>query len=124
MDMSVAFANLAQSTAEDRAAVTIMKTANSTLTEQVALYTNRLSAKESDNMALQTAVSNPQGELKNLKAQVASLKKSGHSGGAGAVNKDNGIFLPKWKREVQYHHPTWWITTYCWSHGAGGHPGS
>ena len=49
MEMSVAFANIAQSTAEDRAAVTNLTTENSTLTEQVALYDNRLSTKEADN---------------------------------------------------------------------------
>ena len=55
MEMSMTFANLEQATAEYCSAVTNLNTANSTLTEQVALYTNRLSAKESDNMALQTA---------------------------------------------------------------------
>ena len=44
MEMSVAFANMAQATAEDRA-VTNLTTANSTLTEQVALYANRLYTK-------------------------------------------------------------------------------
>ena len=34
-----------------------------------------------------------------------SLKKSGHSGVAGAANKDNGIMVPKWKIEVQSHPP-------------------
>ena len=52
------------------------------------------------------------------------LKKSGHSRSSGADNKDNGILVPKWKREGQSHRPTWWITTYCWSHGAGSHPGA
>ena len=48
----MAFTNLAQATSEDRAAVTNLTTENSTLTEQVALYDNRLSTKEADNMAL------------------------------------------------------------------------
>ena len=52
MEMSMALANLAQATAEDRAAVTNLTMANSTLTEQVARYDNRLSTKEADNMAL------------------------------------------------------------------------
>ena len=56
MDMSMAFANLAQATAKDRAAVTNLTTANSTVTEQVALFANRLSTKEADNMALQKAM--------------------------------------------------------------------
>ena len=70
-------------------------------------------------MDLQTAMKNLQGEIKNLKAEVYSLKRSGHSGGAGAANKDNSILVPNWKREEQSHHPTWWITTYCWRHGEG-----
>ena len=47
----------------------------------------------------QTAMRNLQWELKNLKAKVASLKKSVHSGAAGAANKDNGRLVPKCKRE-------------------------
>ena len=69
------FANLVQATAEDRTAVTNLTTANRILTEQVALYDNRLSTKETDNMALQTATRNLQGVLKNLKAEVARLNK-------------------------------------------------
>ena len=46
------FANLVQATAEDCTAVTNLKTANRILTEQVALYDNRLSTKEAENMAL------------------------------------------------------------------------
>ena len=57
----MAFDNLAQSTAEDYTAFTYLTTANSTLTEQVALYANRLSIKESVNMALQTYIENLQG---------------------------------------------------------------
>ena len=89
--MSVMFANLSQATAENCAAVTNLKPANSTLTEQVVLYVNRLSTKEADNMALQNAMRNLQGELNNLKAEVASLKNSGHSGGAGAAKNKRGI---------------------------------
>ena len=118
------FANLAQATSEDRAAVTNQTTENSTLYKQVALYTNRLSTKEVEKMALQTSMRNLQGELKNLKAEVASLKKSGHSVGASAAKKDNGRLVPKWKIEGQSHHLTWWSTTYRWSHGAGIRPGA
>ena len=78
----------------------------------MSLYANRLSTKGADNMALQTAINNLQGELKNLKAEVAILKKSGHSGGSGATSKDNGRLVHKRKREGQYHNPTWWSTTY------------
>ena len=67
---------------------------------------------------------NLQGGVNNLKAEVASLKRSDHSGGAGAANKDKGRMEPKWKREGLAHHPTWWSTTYCWSHGEGGHAGA
>ena len=121
MEMSVEFANLAHATAEDRVAVTNLTRENSTLTEQVALYANRISNKEADNIALQAYMRNLQGEIKNLKTKMYSLKKSRHSGGAGAANKDNGRIAPSRKREGPYHHPTWWSTTYCWSHGAGGH---
>ena len=48
--MSLAFENLEQATAEDHAAVTNLTMANITLTEQVAMYSNRLSNKEADNM--------------------------------------------------------------------------
>ena len=41
----MAFANLEQATAKDRAAIINLTTANITLTEQVALYDNRLSTK-------------------------------------------------------------------------------
>ena len=78
----------------------------------MALYINRLSTKEKDNMALQTAMKNLQGKTRNVKAEFASLKNSGHSGGNSAANKDNIGMLPKWKREGQSHHPTCWITTY------------
>ena len=104
--------------------MTNLTTANSTLTKQVSLYFNRLSTKEADNMALQTATKNLQGEVKNLKAEAANLKKSGHSRSAGAANKVNIIMTPRWKKDGQDHHPTWWSTTYFWSHGAGGHSGS
>ena len=117
------FANLAHATAEDRVAVTNLTRENSTLTEQVALYANRISNKEADNIALQAYMRNLQGEIKNLKTKMYSLKKSRHSGGAGAANKDNGRIAPSRKREGPYHHPTWWSTMYCWSHGEGGHTG-
>ena len=88
------------------------------------LYANHLYTKEADNVALQTAIKNLQGEVKNLKAEVANFKKSGHSGSAGAANKDNARMTPRWKREEQAHHPTWRSTTYHWSHGVGGHAGT
>ena len=87
----------------------------------MALYTNRLSAKEADNVALQTAIKKLEGEVKNLNAEVASFKKSVHSVSVGSANKYNSRMAPKFKIEGQDHHPTWWSTTYCWSHGAGGH---
>ena len=70
-------------------------------------------------MALQTATRSLRGELKNLKAEVASRNKSGHSVAASAVNKDNSILVPKFERYGQYHNSTWWSTTYYWSHGVG-----
>ena len=87
------------------------------------MYANRLSTKEADNMALKMLIRNLQGKVKNLKAEVSNLKKSGHSGGAGGANKENVRMTQRWKQEGQAQHPTWWITTYCWIHGAGGHSG-
>ena len=63
----MAFANLAHATVENRVAVTNLTTANSTLTEQVAMYANRIFTKESDKLALQTSMKNLQMEVKNLK---------------------------------------------------------
>ena len=56
MDVSIEFSNLAQATAEDCATVINLTMANSTLNEQVEMYANRLSTKEVDNVALQTAM--------------------------------------------------------------------
>ena len=95
--MSVVFANLSQATTEYCSVVTNLTMANSTHNEQVALYSNRLSNNEVDNMALQTAIRKLQGETNNLKAEVAILKKSGHSGGAGTANKDKSRLVPKWE---------------------------
>ena len=117
----ISFANLEKATAEDRAAVTNFTTTNSTLTNQLALYVNRLSIKGAGNMAVQKSIKNIQGEVKNIKAEVANLKNSGHYGSARAANKDNGRITPMWKLEGQSHHPTWRSTTYCCIHGAGGH---
>ena len=61
MEFSMAFANLEKATAEYLSTVANLTIENSTLTYQVALYTNRLSTKESDNMVLQTAIKNLQG---------------------------------------------------------------
>ena len=52
MEFSMDLANLAQATAEDLATVTNLTTSNSTFAEILALYANRLSTKEADNMAL------------------------------------------------------------------------
>ena len=57
------FDNLAQATVEDRVVVNKLTTAKITPTEQAALYTNPLSTKEADNVALQTA-------MKKLKMEV------------------------------------------------------
>ena len=51
----------------------------------MALYANRLSTKEADNVALQTVMKNLQGEVKKLEAKVATFKRSGHSGDANAT---------------------------------------
>ena len=110
METTMAFANLAQSTAEDRATITNLKTVNSTLPEQVVRYANRLSTKEADNVLLQKAMKNLQGEVKKLKAEVTTLKGSGHNDGTSATKHNRGRPEPKWKRELQDHHPTWKIT--------------
>ena len=62
------FSNLEQATAEDCSAVTNLNASNSTLIEKLALYTNRLSTKEANNVALRTSIKNFQGEVKNINA--------------------------------------------------------
>ena len=49
--------------AEDQAYVTNLTKENTSLKEQVTIYTNLLSTKESHNKALQTEVRNLQGEV-------------------------------------------------------------
>ena len=51
---------MAQATSDNRSVEKNLTTENVTLTKQVALYANRLSTKEADNMALQTAIKNLQ----------------------------------------------------------------
>ena len=58
MEIPISFTNMEQAMVEDRSAVTNLTMANITLTEQVALYDNRLSIKEADNMELQTSMKN------------------------------------------------------------------
>ena len=83
---------------EDRAAATNLTTSNGTLTEQVVMYANRLSTKEAENTAFQTAVRNLNRDLKTLKAEIQNFKKLGHSVGAGAAYKNNGRTVPIWKK--------------------------
>ena len=52
MEMSITFSNLAEATAEDLADIKNIRMENSNLKEQVALYANCLSTKESDSMVL------------------------------------------------------------------------
>ena len=59
--MSMYFSNLGQVTEEYRAAVINLTMANSTLNEQVEMYTNRLSTKEVDNVSLQPEMENYRG---------------------------------------------------------------
>ena len=98
---------MTQATVEYCSVITNLNIEKSTLKEQVALYANRLSTKEADKVGIQMAIKNLQGEVNNLKGEVAKLNKSGHSGGAGSTKKYNGIITPNWKREGQAHHPTW-----------------
>ena len=49
MAIQESFSNLTQVTAEDCAVIPNLTTANSAFSELVALYANRLSAKEVDN---------------------------------------------------------------------------
>ena len=69
------------------------------------------------------AVRNLQDEFNNFKVDIATLKNSNHSGGAGSANKYRGRSEPKCKIEVQAHHPTCWSTPYCCIHGVVGHSG-
>ena len=55
MEMSMTFANMEQAASEDCATATNLKMENSTLTEQLEMYSNRLYIKEEDNVVLQTA---------------------------------------------------------------------
>ena len=73
MEIKQEFYNVAQATAENHTAVTNLTTEKFTFPEQVTLYTNRLSTKEMDNEALNTAVKNLQGDFKNVKAGVSIL---------------------------------------------------
>ena len=75
-------------------------------------------------MVLKIDMNNIQGELKNLKAKVSNLNREGHIDSFSPATKDRGIPELMWKREGQALHPTWWSTTYCWSHGVGGHAGA
>ena len=61
-------------------------------------------------MVVQTETKNLQGKVKKIKMEVATLKRSSHSGGADATKKKGRRPEPKWKIEVQNHHPTWWST--------------
>ena len=106
----MAFANMAQATAEDCTAVTNLMAANSILAKQVVLYTNRLSTRYADNVALQTVMKILNGYDKNFKAKAATLKRSVHYSGAGATNKDGIIPETNCDIEGQAHHPTWCST--------------
>ena len=68
MEISTDFVNMEKATEEDCATATNLTIANLTLSKQVVLYAKRLSTKKADNMALQTATKNLQGEVKNIKA--------------------------------------------------------
>ena len=59
--MSMYFSNLGQGTEEYRVDVVNLTMANSTLNEQVEMYTNRLSTKEVDNVSLQPEMENYRG---------------------------------------------------------------
>ena len=123
MDIQDEFFKMEQAMTDDCSAVINATTANTTPIEKVSLYANRLYTKEANNEALNAAVHNLRVYIKNLKADVATLKKSGHSGDAGATNKGWSRVEPKWKMYGQSQHPTWWISTYCWRHDVGGHRG-
>ena len=64
MDIYMAFDNMTQAMEEDLASITNLKTENRKLTDQVALYANWLSTKETDNVALQTEMKKLHGEVK------------------------------------------------------------
>ena len=81
------FANLAQATTEYCDAIPNLEIVSLTLLDQVEIYANRLSTKEPDNKSLQFAVRNLQGEVNNIKVEIVTLKRSGHSGDASASNK-------------------------------------
>ena len=65
-----------------------------------------------ENEALYTEVKTLQGDSKNVKAEVFTLKRSYHSAGAGAAKNKRDRPETKWRREGQDHHPIWWSITY------------
>ena len=69
-----AFTNLVQAKLKYQAAVTNLNTEKSTLTYQVSLYANILSTKEADTDTMQKSASKLHGEVKKLKAELATLK--------------------------------------------------
>ena len=59
---------------EDWVAVTNLTAINIIFTEQLAIYTNCISANEAYNGSLQWGVKNLQGDFKKLKTEISDLK--------------------------------------------------
>ena len=104
MGIKEAFANLAQATAEDRAAVTNLTGSNKNLATQVAKQSNHMATKDDAMETMEKLIQQIHGEIKTLKTEQAgqSTKKpdsSSYKKGNGCSNK------------------------YCWTHGVGRHDG-
>ena len=89
------FSNLEQATLEDQVAVTNLKYVNTTLTDQVALYTNHLSSKDAENSTLQREVLNLQGENKTHEHENESIKGYRFTGGSGVNYNSMGEIYKK-----------------------------
>ena len=120
-DIQDAFDILEKVTVEYQVAITNMTAVNTTLMEQVSLYTNHISTKEAENDTLQRAVHNPHGDAKNLKAELSNLKKqstleaveplsrTGSSKGSQRVKRKGRDYPPPNLVE----HPIL-LETWCW----------
>lgn len=83
--------------------------ANSTLTNQVVLYSNHLLMKKTNNGTLHRVVQNLQGKITNLKNEIPIPKGSSHIQGVinnFKVKKEENF----WANKIDVKpYSTWWI---------------
>ena len=99
-----AFTNLAQATAEDRAAVTNLTDENRHLATQVAAQANNMATKDASMDTMSKIIQQLQGEINTLKSKQA-----------GQTTKKTNL--------SDYKKRNWWSSKYFWTHGFGGHDG-